>query len=68
MEQQKSLYEERFRSENFDPEDHPSRELPCKCGPGASPFPTVPNHWWYPHIAHRRRYRVLRLLSRKSIR
>jgi hypothetical protein len=43
-------------------------EPACERSPGAGPFQTVPNHWWYSHIGHRRRYRVLRLLSRKGIR
>jgi len=65
---QDSRDKEGFQSENRDTEDHSSRELPCKCGPGANPFQMGPNHWWYSHLGHRRRYHVLRLLSKKSIR
>lgn len=68
MKQQDSLHKEGFRSENLDPEDHSLREPTRECGPGAGPFPMVPNHWWYSHIGHRTRYRALRLPTRKSIR
>lgn len=68
MKQQDSLHEEEFRGENPDTEDHSLREPTRECGPGAGPFLMVSNHWWYSHIGHRRRHRLLRLLTRKGIR
>lgn len=65
---QESLDEGGLRVENLDTGDYPPMKPACERSPGAGPFQTVPNHWWYSHIGHRRRYRVLRLLSRKSIR
>ena len=68
MKQQDSLHEEEFRSENPDTEDHSLKEPSCGCSPGTGPLQMAPNHRWYSHIGHRRRHRVLRLLTRKSIR
>jgi len=65
---QDSLNKEGFRSQNPRVEDHSLREPICEYSPRAGLFQMVPNHWWYPHIGHRRRYRVLRVLSRKGIR
>ena len=68
MKQQDSMHEEGLRGENLDTGDHSPREPICGCDPGTGPLQMVPNHWWYSHIGHRRRYRALRLLTRKSIR
>jgi len=68
VKQQDSLHEEGFRSENLGSEGHSPRQPTRECGPGAGPRQMVPNYWWYSHIGHRRRYRLLRLLTRKSIR
>lgn len=63
MKQQDSLHEEGFHGANLGSEGYSSRERTCECGPAAGLFPMVPIHWWYSHIGHRRRQRVLRLLS-----
>jgi len=67
MDEQETLCGEDFQSENFDPDDNSSRESPCECGPAAGFSQVAPNQWWYSHIGHRRRYRTLRLLTRKGI-
>jgi len=68
VKQQGWLHEESFGSENLDAGDHSLRQPTRECGPGAGPLQMVPHHWWYSRISHRRRYRALRLLARKSVR
>ncbi len=68
MKQQESLDKEGFHSENLDTEDRSPREPTCERGPGAGLLQMLPNHGWHTYIGHRRRHRLLQLLTRKRIR